>query len=150
MQLTTSNYGHVHSTNGAHGALGAKSPLQFIAQAIAQTPATFGVEKADMFDPDATLSVNVTSLDAKSVVGTPWQALRSVWTIGLLQPVNPLKAHIPPPEPEVVPLPPTPHPDPLTPTPTDVPPPVIEPPMPGEHVPVVDPALPGQPVIASD
>ena len=140
MQLTTSNYGHLHGTNGA------QSPLQF----IAQTPATFGAEETDRFDPEATLPVNVTFLDAKSVVGTPWQALRIVGTIGLLEPVNPLKAHIPPPEPEVVPLPPTPHPEPLTPTPTDVPPPVIEPPMPGEHVPVVDPALPGQPVIASD
>ena len=144
MQLTTSNYGHLHGTNGA------QSPLQFIAQAIAQTPATFGAEEADMFDPEATLPVNVTFLDAKSGVGTPWQAPQSVRTIGLLEPVNPLKAHIPPPEPEVVPLPPTPHPVPPTSKPTDVPPEVIEPPMPGEHLPVFDPALPQPTVIASD
>ena len=150
MQLTISNYGHFHGVNGTNGALGTQRPLQFIAQASTHVPMPFIAEEADMFDPEATLPVNVTFLDAKSVVGTPWQGECPVRTIGLLEPVNPLKAHIPPPEPEVVPLPPTPHPVPPTSTPTDVPPEVIEPPMPGEHLPVFDPALPQPTVIASD
>ena len=142
MPMTTSDFGHAH---GANVALGAQRPLQFSAQA----PVPFNAEAADSFDPEATLPVNVTFLDPKSVSGTPWQGQPRAMTIGLLEPVNPAKAHIPPTVPDVVPLPATPHPEPLTPTPTDEPPAVIEPPMPGEHVPVVDPALPGQPVIVS-
>ena len=136
MQMTTSYFGHAH---------GAPAPLQFSAQA----PVQFNVEAADSFDPDATLPVSVTFLDPKSVSGTPWQTRPRAMTIDLLEPVNPAQAHIPPTQPDVVPLPPTPHSDPLTPTPTDVPPAVVEPPMPGEHMPVVDPALPGQPVVVS-
>ncbi len=155
MQMTTSYFGHAHGAHGAQAPLQfiAQGPLQFLAQARVlyrdQAPVPFNAEAADSFDPEATLPVNVTFLDPKSVTGRPSQAQSPVRTIGLLEPAIPTKAHIPPSVPDVVPLPPTPHPEPLTSTPTDVPPEVIEPPMPGEHVPVVDPALPGQTVIVS-
>ena len=47
--------------------------------------------------------------------------------------------HIPPPTPDTVPMPPSPHP---VPPPPEVPPEIIDPPLPGEQQPIVDP-IPG-------
>jgi splicing factor 3A subunit 2 len=46
---------------------------------------------------------------------------------------------VPPPSPDVVPLPPSPHP---VPPPEPVPPEIIEPPMPGQNAPIRDPIAP--------
>lgn len=51
-----------------------------------------------------------------------------------------LGVEVPPPPPETVPMPPSPHPVPPSPP---LPPEIIEPPLPGQHVPVQEPIIDG-------
>jgi hypothetical protein len=60
----------------------------------------------------------------------------------LTQPLvgRPLRAHVPQPAPDVLPLPPSPQPA-LPPPPP--PPEIIEPPLPGQNIPIDEPIVPG-------